>query len=262
MQPSPAEVARTLATGRLPGAAHVAYRPGPHEVRHATDPVGRVLLLVPVVSDLAAALRPAPGMPGTALVLDVPDLPPAAGAPALGRVWASGWAEALAGAEARRAALDFAEVNPTGDLLDVGRLFRLYRFEPAEIRLERGGEMLDIEPAEYAAAEPDPLHPVERELLADLADHHQPEVARFVLRQLGRSAEPSTLDGSAPRIVRLDRYGLVVDLGRPDARCRARLAFPRPVRDQADLATLLHPVLCRRRDPADRLDPVERLDPA
>jgi hypothetical protein len=52
-------------------------------------------------------------------------------------------------------------------------------------------------------------------------------------------------------VVRLDRYGFVVALGPAEARHRARLAFPRPVRDHADLARLLHPVLCRRTHPAD-----------
>ncbi len=64
MRPSPAEIVRTLVAGRLPGLVHLACRPGLHHARHATDPEGRVLLLVPVVSDLAAALgaeRPPPG---------------------------------------------------------------------------------------------------------------------------------------------------------------------------------------------------------
>lgn len=252
MQPSPAEVARTLATGRLPGTAHVAYRPGPHQVRHAADAAGRILLLVPVFTDLAAALRPIPGRPGTALVLDVPDLPPAAGAPALGRLWLSGWAQPLDGAEARRAAVEFAEVNPTGDLLDVGRWCRLYRVEPAEIRLERDGTMLDIGPADYAAAEPDPLHPVERELLADLAAEHAVQIGAFIRRQLGVVGAPADPGEPLPRVVRLDRYGLVVAFGPGSGRYRARLAFPRPVADQADLAHLLHPVLCRHNR---RLDP-------
>ena len=48
MAPTPAELIRTLVAGRLPGLVHLAHRPGPHHVRHATDPDGRVLLLVPV----------------------------------------------------------------------------------------------------------------------------------------------------------------------------------------------------------------------
>ncbi|WP_422774095.1 DUF2470 domain-containing protein [Plantactinospora sp. WMMC1484] len=255
MQPSPAEVARTLAAGRLAGTAQVAYRPGPHQVRHATDPSGRLLLLVSIVSDLAAVLRPTGAGRATALVLDVRDLPPGAGTPPLGRVWISGWPEPLSGAEARRAAVDFADVVPTGDLLDVGGCFTLYRFEPVEIRLERAGTVLDVEPAEYAAAEPDPLHPMERDLLADLADHHGPEVAAFLRRQLGDIVPPAGPEEPPPRVVRLDRYGMVVALGGRSTRCRARLAFPRPLANQAELAELLHPVLCRRRNHPQRPEP-------
>ncbi|MDT0529528.1 DUF2470 domain-containing protein [Micromonospora sp. DSM 115977] len=242
MRPSPAEIVRTLVAGRLPGIAHVAHRPGPHQVRHVTDPDGRVLLLVPVVSDLAAALRPADGDSEVALVLDVLDLPPAAGAPSLGRAWVSGWAARLEGDEERRAALDFAAVEPAGDLLDVGTRFRLHRFEVVEARWERGDTVRRIDPEAYAEAEPDPLHAVEGELLADLADHHAAEVAGYLRRQLGL-ADGGT--DTAPRVVRIDRYGLLVVHGRPGARRRVRLAFPRPLDCQAELTRLLHPLVCR-----------------
>ncbi|TDB82655.1 DUF2470 domain-containing protein [Micromonospora sp. KC721] len=237
MGPSPAEIVRTLAAGRLPGLVHLAHRPGPFHVRHATDPDGRVLMLVPVVSDLAAELAPHPG-DDVAVVLDVLDLPPAAGAPSLGRAWVSGWAAPVTGAEARAAAADFAAVDPTGDLFDVGTRFRLHRFEVVEARLESAG-VHRIDPAEYAAAAPDPLHPVEAALLADLADHHGPEVAGYLRRRLD-------LTGGEPRVVRLDRHGLVVAYGGPGDRRRARLAFPRPVADVAELSRLLHPMLVSR----------------
>ncbi|MEH0984167.1 DUF2470 domain-containing protein [Micromonospora sp. CPCC 205556] len=238
MGPSPAEIVRTLVAGRLPGLVHLAHRPGPHHVRHVTDAEGRVLMLVPVSSDLAAGLSPDDG-DDVAVVLDVLDLPPAAGAPALGRAWVSGWATPLAGAEARQAAVDFAATEPTGDLLDVGTRFRLHRFEVVEARLEGAGPVARIDPAEYAAAQPDPLHPIESALLADLADHHGPELTGHLRRRLD-------LTDGEPRVVRLDRYGLVVAYGRPGDRRRARLAFPRPVADQAELSRLLHPVLCPR----------------
>jgi hypothetical protein len=252
MRPSPAEIVRTLVAGRLPGLVHVAHRPRPHHVRHVTDPDGRVLLLVPLVSDLAAALCPADGDADVALVLDVLDLPPAAGAPSLGRAWVSGWAARTEGDEARRAAVDFAGVDPTGDLLDVGTRFQLFRFEVVEARWERAGSVRRIGPGAYAEAEPDPLHPVEAELLADLADHHAEEVAAYVRRQLGLADHGA--DG-APRVVRIDRYGLVVSYGRPGASRRARLAFPRPVADHAELARLLHPLLFRRAGAARHVDP-------
>ncbi|MFI7220235.1 DUF2470 domain-containing protein [Micromonospora maritima] len=240
MRPSPAEIVRTLVAGRLPALVHLARQAGPHQVRHATDPDGRVLLLVPVFSDLAAALAPPAGDTDVATVLDVLDLPPAAGAPPLGRAWISGWAERLDGDEARHAAVEFAATHPTGDLLDVGTRYHLHRFEVAEARWECADKVRRIDPEAYAEAEPDPLHPVEAQLLADLADHHAEQVAGFLRRHL-------TLPGAdTPRVVRIDRYGLLVAHGRPGATRRTRLAFERPVADVAGLSRLLHPMLCQR----------------
>lgn len=238
MQPSPAELARTLAAGGLPAAAHIACRRGPFPVRHVTDHQGRALLLAPAAGALTAALRPVAGHDDTALVLDIADVPPVSGAPSLGRVWVAGWVTALSGAEARAAALDYAELDPDTDLLDVGQGQVLHRMDVAEVRLERAGTTIDVDPDEYAAAAPDPLRGNEFELIADLSDHHVTEMSDYVRRQLGSAAR----EHDQPRVVRLDRYGFVVTLGDR----LARLAFPRPVRDRADLAHLLHPVLCRR----------------
>ncbi|SBT65740.1 Protein of unknown function (DUF2470) [Micromonospora sediminicola] len=240
MRPSPAEIVRTLIAGRLPALVHLARDPGPHQVRHATDPDGRVLLLVPVFSDLAVALAPPAGDSDVATVLDVLDLPPAAGAPSLGRAWISGWAERLDGDQARGAALDFAATHPTGDLLDLGTRFHLHRFEVAEARWERAGGVRRIDPDAYAGAEPDPLHPVESDLLADLTDHHADQVTGYLRRRLALPGAES------PRVVRIDRYGLLIAYGRPGATRRTRLAFERPVADVAELSRLLHPMVCPR----------------
>ena len=273
MQPSPAEVARTLAAGHLPATAHVACRPGPFPVRHVADDHGRMLLLSPAGGALAVALRPQEGTDDTAMVLDIADVPPVAGSPSLGRVWVSGWARRLDGAEAREAALDYAAIDASGDLLDVGDGQVLHRMEVAEIRYERHRTMnllppdfgrtgsgpltgaghrrprhveksplIDVDPDEFAEATPDPLRTIEFDLLADLSDHHVEEMAAYVRRRLGPAAQPT----GEPRVVRLDRYGFVVRL---DERL-ARMAFPRPVADRHDLAHLLHPVLCHRCSPS------------
>ncbi|MFI5492092.1 DUF2470 domain-containing protein [Actinoplanes sp. NPDC051859] len=238
MQPTHAEVARTLAAGHLPATAHIACRPGPLPVRHVTDAHGRVLLLSPADGAVAAALAPAPGTDDTAMVLDIADVPPMAGAPSLGRVWVSGWAVQLTGEEARQAALDYAEIDSASDLLDVGTTQVIHRMDVAEVRFERNSKLVELDPDEFAEAGPDPLRAIEFDLIADLADHHVEEMAGYVRRQLGKAARP----GDEPRVVRLDRYGFVVRLG---ARL-ARLSFPRPVADRHELAHLLHPVLCGR----------------
>lgn len=238
MQPTPAEVARTLAAGHLPGTAHIACRQGPYPVRHVADGQGRLLLLAPANGALTTALRPAAGTDDTALVLDISDVPPVAGAPSLGRVWVAGWAVALTGEQAREAALDYADTDPAPDLLDVGDTQVLHRMEVAEVRYERDGVLVDIDPDDYALASPDPLRTIEFDLVTDLAEHHVEEMAGYVRRQLGPAARP----GEEPRVVRMDRYGFLVRLGDR----LARLAFPRPVADRHDLAHLLHPVLCHR----------------
>jgi hypothetical protein len=238
MQPSPAEVARTLAAGHLPATAHVACRPGPFPVRHVADDHGRMLLLSPAGGALSTALHPQDGTDDTAMVLDIADVPPTAGSPSLGRVWVSGWAKRLDGSSARAAALDYAAVDASGDLLDVGDGQVLHRMEVAEVRFERHRTLIDVDPDEYAEATPDPLRHVEFDLIADLSDHHVAEMAAYVRRRLGPAAQPA----EEPRVVRLDRYGFVVRL---DDRL-ARMAFPRPVTDRHDLAHLLHPVLCHR----------------
>jgi hypothetical protein len=238
MQPTHAEVARTLAAGHLPGTAHIASRQGPYPVRHVTDAQGRPLLLAPRNGALTAALTPADGTDDTALVLDISDVPPVAGGPSLGRIWVSGWAVALTGAEARAAALDYADTDPAPDLLDVGDSQVLHRMEVAEIRYERHGVLADIDPDDYALAAPDPLRTIEFDLIADLDDHHVGAMAAYVRRQLGPAARP----GEQPRVVRIDRYGFLARIGDRVA----RLSFPRPVADRHDLAHLLHPVLCHR----------------
>jgi hypothetical protein len=238
MQPTPAEVARTLAAGHLPAVAHIACRQGPYPVRHVTDSQGQVLLLAPRDGALTTALRPGEGNDDTALVLDISDVPPVAGGPSLGRVWVAGWAVALSGEQAREAALDYADTDAAPDLLDVGDTQVLHRMEVAEVRHERDGVLVDVDPDDYALAAPDPLRTVEFDLIADLADHHADEMAAYVRRQLGPAARP----GDEPRVVRMDRYGFLVRLGDR----LARLSFPRPVTDRHDLARLLHPVLCHR----------------
>ncbi|WP_433302738.1 DUF2470 domain-containing protein [Actinoplanes sp. CA-030573] len=238
MQPSHAEVARTLAAGHLPAVAHIACRQGPLPVRHVTDAQGRVLLLAPEGGAFATAITPAPGADDTAMVLDIADVPPVAGAPGLGRVWVSGWARRLDGDEARRAALDYAEVDASGDLLDVGGSQVLHRMDVAEVRYERHENLVDVDPDEFLAASPDPLRQIEFDLIADLADHHLAEMSAYVRRHLGPAFQPE----NEPRVVRMDRYGFLVRL---DDKL-ARLAFPRPVTGRHDLAHLLHPVLCHR----------------
>ncbi|WP_412544147.1 hypothetical protein R8Z50_17100 [Longispora sp. K20-0274] len=147
MYPSPAAVARTMATGRLLGTAHVRGYRCPLRVRHATGTDGQPLLLVHEHSHLAAALRPEPDESDTGMILSVDHREH-------GRLWLSGWATRLDGAEARAAACEFAAVNPLPDLLGVGEEHTLYRLDVAEVRLAHGDSLVDVDVDEYLAAAP------------------------------------------------------------------------------------------------------------
>lgn len=232
MRPSPAEIARTLATGRLLGVAHLRGHPDQLRVRHAAGADGAPLLLTPSAGPVAAALQPAPGETDTAMVLRVDDVPPVSESPCYGRLWISGWAVRLAGTDARAAAQAYAATNPCSDLLDVGHGHALYRLEVAEVRLAHGRSLVEIEPEDYLAAAPDPLHRDEPELLAALADNQRLHALVSVLT-----------GGPAPagsRAVRIDQFGLTLARPEPGRRRpqRSRVPFPRPVTDPRHLAEL------------------------
>jgi ribosomal protein S16 len=234
MEPDPAEVARTIASGLLPGVVHVRRYPDRLWVRHTIGADGMPLLLTRASGDLAAALLPEPGATDTAMVLCVDDVVPSAGAPWRGRVWLAGWARRLDGAAARSAAVEYARTSPTSDLLDVGRGHALYRMEVADVRLARDDRMVEVDVGEFRTARPDPLHREERQVLADLAAHHGGQITDLVIRFTGARSTGGW------RAVRLDRYGLVLaGPGRRRGTQRVRVPFARPAEDVADVNRLL-----------------------
>lgn len=143
-------VARTVADGRHPGTAQVAWTAAPFRVRHALDSDGNPILLCRAGGGLSRALSTscdgALGADDVAVVLCVE----AHGE----RVWLSGWSHRLCDTAAREAALEFASVNPVSDLLDVGRGFELHHVDVAEVRLERRGTLFSVDLDLYAAARP------------------------------------------------------------------------------------------------------------
>jgi hypothetical protein len=240
MAPSQAEVARTLATGRLAGSLRVAGWPQPLPASHATDCAGRPMVLARVGTDVARALGAVDSRRRVAALLTVEDRPPVDRAPSLGRVRVGGWVHRLSDAEADLARHEFAEHNPVADLFDVGSGVSLYAIEVDRVQVQRGHTTHDVEVEDFIVADPDPLQELERELLLDLAGHHRAETEEALRRALGALGVPCR---GVPRPVRVDRYGFVVDPGGDAMGPWVRVDFARPVRDRSDLATLLHPVL-------------------
>ena len=243
MRPSPAEITRTLATGRLPGSLRTSHG-GPLRVRHAAMVDGTPLLLVRDGGSTAEALAERPGDDVPA-VLCVDDVPPLDRSPSLGRLWLSGWAAPLAGREARHAADAFARANPVGDLLAVGAGYTLHRLDVAEVRLERRSGWVDVPVDEYIDAEPDPVAADECELLADLDDHHRAQTAAFAVRHLEAGGHRELLGDHPPRMVRIDRYGMAFAVGGGRL---VRFGFDRPLGDRADLVAFMRPLLGLRCD--------------
>lgn len=234
-----AEIVRTLLMGRLPGAFTIDGGPRGGTLRHALDRQGRPLLL----SRRGDVLDELAGVDGVPVRLAVADTPPVTDAPSHGRAVVAGSLRMLSGDDAAAAVHEFAEANPIADLFDVGGDATMYSIDVAWTRLEREAETTNVPAGEFAAASPDPLHEVERDLLVDLADHHAPQIESFVRHVL---AAAGVTPARPPRPVRLDRYGFLVDIGTGSdgtAGRWARLEFTRAVHDQHDLAHLLHAVL-------------------
>jgi hypothetical protein len=242
MGPTVAEVTRTLLSGRLRGTVTVAGRAS--KVSHATDCAGLPMLLVPTGGPLDEELGGASprSAPAPAVRIRVDDVPPATPAPHLGTATIDGRPRPLAGAAAATAVLEFAEANPVPDLFDVGGAMTLYLIEPRHVQLARAGVVVGVDVGDFMAADPDPLHEYEHDLLVDLADHHRAEMEDY-FRGLLAAARVDCR--TPPRAVRLDRYGFTLDIGLPEhARPRwVRISFARPVADRHELAHRLHPVL-------------------
>ncbi len=221
MPPTAAEVARTLATGRLPGRISLPTLATDIPVAHATTTRGQVLIAARRDSRAWLSLM-VNGDDATA-VLTIADVPPFPDSPRLGTVHVGGWVSRLGDSEVHSAGLQFAECNPLDDLLDLTAGVDLFRLEPGEVHLKRYNDTITLDPDEFIQATPDPLHPNERALLQDLRDYHLTELARLVL-----ASENSC------RPVRLDRHGLV--LAMPHLH---RIEFPHPANGPCCVARAL-----------------------
>lgn len=228
VRPSPAERARTVTTRPTATVSAAAVRCS-RLPAHAVTDAGQFLLVVPSDGDLAAAVRHAPGQDLSTLVMVSDHAPVPLRRSVRAQLWLSGWATPVRLEDRREALLAFAEANPAGPLLDVGRTATLLRLDLAEVVLGEGGEGVDLGPQEFLAARPDPLAPLEAETLRHLDSDH-PE---FLAILTGLLPEGVVGERDVVRPLGVDRCGFRLRVERPAGHSRdhvdVRVPLPRPL---------------------------------
>ena len=244
------ERARTAAT-RAAAAVCVAGRDPSRPLAHATTHTGQVLVLVPADGEVAAALDRAPDRDVSALLMVSDRAPVPLRDPVRATLWLSGWLTPVAGADRRAAAVAFAEVRPEEALLDVGGAAVLLRLDLAEVVLREGGGCAEVSPADYAAARPDPVAPVEDRMLRHLDGDH-PEVLALLGTAVARSGLPVAA-GERVRPLGLDRFGYRLRIEGASGHRDVRVAFPRPLTCAGQVQPATAQLLCAlRAGPARR----------
>lgn len=196
------ETARTLASGHLPGRLTLFSLPEDIPVPYTTTADGQVLLAAYPGSRAWRSLTA--GRDDETAVLTIDDISPYPESPWLGRVHVCGWFRHIKDSAQQVARAVYAA---SSSLSAVGGL-ELFRIEVGEVWLDQP-DAVTLEPEEFAAAVPDPLHPCERDLLLDLREYHAGDLAALL---------------PGPCLpVRLDQYGLV--LAGPEL---YRVEFPAP----------------------------------
>jgi hypothetical protein len=237
--PTPAERARTIVRlspylrVRAPGA-------GADVALHGTDPDGSVVLVLTEQSPVVAAVRSERA--DLPVLLDAADLCPVPVADRVrGRARLVGWVHEPEPLLRRELALVVADRDGAGDLLDIGRGRTVLYVHVVEALVVEGGADPDdvaavefVEPADYAAARPDPLSGTEAALLGHLVSGHPAE-----LRRLAAQLPEELRAGALP--IALDRYGLVLRSGSE----QVRLPFGTPVRCPRELPGRMRELLAR-----------------
>jgi hypothetical protein len=237
--PTPAERARTIL--RLAPCLRVRTPGACAEVDlHGCDPDGSVVLVLPEQSAVVGAVRRAGG--DLPVLVDAADLCPVPVADRVrGRLRLVGWVHEPAPALRRELALVAADRDGAGALLDIGCGRTVLYVDVVEALVADGGADPDdvgavtfLDPADYAAARPDPLAGTEAALLGHLVAGHPTE-----LRRLAAQLPEPVRAGAVP--VALDRYGLVLRCGAGDV----RLPFGTPVHCPRELPGRMRELLAR-----------------
>jgi Protein of unknown function (DUF2470) len=230
--PSAAERARSIAARG--GSAGLVGTGAPQAVPlvHHVRADGSAVLLLDDTEPVLAAIRAAPGGEFAAM-LEIADLAPVALRERIrGLLWIIGRLRVPDLDDARRLAMQVADVDPHPDLLRLGHGATLVRLDPGSAVLADAEGSAALSPIDLAAVPPDPFCRYERPWLAHLEEAH-PEVFLALARHL-----PPTLRdmrGSRVRPLGMDRCGLRLRVEAPDRDHDVRIAWPSPVTTLADV---------------------------
>lgn len=232
-EPSHAERARTVVAAQSRGALStlavgsglrgpnaMAGAPFGSVVTYGIDAAGRPSFFV---STLAEHTRNLDADPRASLLV-VEDTPAGADPLASARVTLLGTVADVADPDERAAArAGYLAANPNAFYVDYGD-FRCLRLEVTDIRYVGGfGRMSWVDPAGYAAAEADPLHPVAAAILGHMNADHARALVELCAHFGGR---PETVAASMTAV---DRYGFeVVASFDGDRREALRIGFRTP----------------------------------
>jgi putative heme iron utilization protein len=223
-EPSHAERCRTLVAGTTRGALSTiaADPPGfPYGsvASYGLDDRGNPVLFVSLMAEHTQnAMRD----PRASLLVTEP-VPDGADPLASGRVTLLGLLSTVTDADRPAARDRYLAANPTSAYyIDFGD-FVFFRLDVQSIRYVGGyGRMSWVDPALYAAAEPDPLAGVAAGIIEHMnADHAEAQVL-FCRHLLDRP------DTTAATMSSVDRYGFEMIAVSPSGRAAVRLGFPHP----------------------------------
>ena len=245
LRPDPAERARTVAA-RAAAAVCAAGVQSSRVLAHAVTTAGQMLLVVPSDGDLAEAVRTAPAADLSALLMVSDRAPVPLRYPVRAQLWLSGWLTPVRPRDERPASVAFAEVQPAEVLLDVGRSATLLRLDLAEVVLGENRCGIDIGPADFLAARPDPLAAVEADVLRHL-DRDHPDFMALLGRLLPTGVAGA---GDVLRPLGIDRFGVRLRIERDRGFQDLRVPFIRPLTHHVQLGPALRQLTCvaRSRD--------------
>lgn len=230
--PSPAERAKTVAA--RPAAANltcgdIAGRVAPVLVHaHAS---GEVMMVLPSDGPVVDSVMKARQGRAGALVELADHAPLPLRGQVRGLLWITGWLTLLTGERARERALEVSHELADERLLDIGHTASVLLLEPVSLTLADGEGAAQIDPADFAAAEPDSFWACESPWLQHLQRQHS-DVVGMLARHL-----PSPLLRSGPVVpLGIDRLGIRLRVEAIEGDRDVRLGFSRSVTTEEELS--------------------------